>query len=177
MVNDFSAMDYNASGRSGANSGFVKGRNLSGGTTYVSDHYDRAGTASYTKESLAKANDGAIDHLYKNILDKKITGQELNNIADTADNVLSDPTMSNVKPSVRSKLAQIAAAKYGFGAKGQTEDAGQSAEGSRVLSSAGEGALASIASRIWSALAKELCRTCHKNRGCIYYAQKSGKYN
>lgn len=163
MINDLNRKDYtttDANGATIANGGFRQVPGTGAGTNrspvYASAKYDTAGTGSYTKQTLANANEGALRRLRTSAQNGTLQGKQLSDLADTANQILSDPTMDSLKPEVRDELVKIAASSYSKNAQSQTVDADQETIASKALSAAGEGTLSKIANSINSANAATL---------------------
>lgn len=79
------------------------------------EYYASKGVSSYTPETLAKADDGAIDRLVSGINNNTISGDDLSTLGETAREALDNPSVQ-AKPEVAKKLRQIVTADYAQGA-------------------------------------------------------------
>ncbi len=78
-------------------------------------YYGSRGTSAYTAQAMANLDDGALRRLATNVDSGVISGDELNNLAGSAHEALSNPNI-NVKPEHREQLRKIANAGYAQGA-------------------------------------------------------------
>ena len=80
-------------------------------TSYRSSYYDKSGLSSYTAETLAGADEGAIDRIMDGISSGNIEGNNLQDIAKTASEALNSDTV-RVQPKIAKKLRQIERAGF-----------------------------------------------------------------
>lgn len=81
----------------------------------AASHYGAIGTNKYTAQSLANADEGTLDRLISGVESGNISGAELDNIAATAREALSNDNIQ-VKPEYEGRLKQLANASYAQGA-------------------------------------------------------------
>lgn len=81
-----------------------------GAVTVVSGGYSTMGTAKYTEESLAGADDMALDRMVESVKQGRLSTQELADIQATASRALTKSQTGdlNVKPEIAKKLQEIA---------------------------------------------------------------------
>ncbi len=93
----------------------------------AASHYGAMGTDKYTAQSLANADEGAIDRLVAGAESGNIKGAALNNLAASAREALANDNIQ-VKPEMEGRLRQLAAAGYAQGAsKNASSTAGSNA--------------------------------------------------
>lgn len=107
---------------------------------YRSSYYDGSGLASYTAETLAGADEGAINRITESIDSGNISGASLQAIAETASEALNSDTV-RVQPKIAQKLRQIERAGY--------------ASSPSLFARASDASLGDIASRIQSGEIKD----------------------
>lgn len=78
---------------------------------YRSTHYDRSGLTSYTAETLAGADEGAIDRIMESINNGMVGSNDLQSISTTASEALNSDTV-RVQPKIAQKLRRIERAGY-----------------------------------------------------------------
>lgn len=109
----------------------------------ASAYYGAQGAGSYTAQTLAAADLGAIDRLVEGVTTGAIRGGDLRKLTSLANEALSNPNLQ-LKGDVRQKLENLAAAGYSVG--GST--IGVSSAGSTALSGASLETLDSMVQRI-----------------------------
>jgi len=109
-------------------------------------HYGSMGTDKYTAQSLAGADDGALDRLVSGVENGSISGGELSKLAGTAREALTNPNVQ-VKPEVEGRLRSIAMAGY---AQGASSNATGGTAGSNAMANSSVANISSAASYIRS---------------------------
>lgn len=107
---------------------------------YRSTHYDRSGLTSYTAETLAGADEGAIDRIMESINNGMVSSNDLQSISTTASEALNSDTV-RVQPKIAQKLRRIERAGY--------------ASSPSLFARASDASLGDIASRIQSGEIKD----------------------
>jgi len=102
---------------------------------YQSSYYDKNGLGSYTEETLAGADEGAIDHILAGINNGNISGRDLSTIAQTASGALNNSNI-NVQPKIAEKLRQMERAGF--------------AGSKELIANASDASLGDVVSRIGS---------------------------
>lgn len=111
---------------------------------YSSSYYDRSGLSSYTAETLAGADEGAIDRIMDGISNGNIDGRDLQAITETASEALNSDTV-RVQPKIAQKLRQIERSGY--------------AASPSAFARASDASLGDIASRIQSGEIKDTAQS------------------
>lgn len=106
-------------------------------------YYGAQGAGSYTAQTLANADLGAIERLTASIQSGAISGSDLSKLTNLANEALSNPNLQ-LKGDVRQRLENLVAASYGVGGS----ITGTSSAGSTALSGASLETLDSMVQRI-----------------------------
>lgn len=107
-------------------------------------YYGSRGTDKYNAQSLVNADEGALNRLVARTNDGTITGGDLNSLAGSAREALSNPNI-NVKPEQEAALRQLANAGY---AQGASSSATSGTAGSNAMAASSAANINSAASYI-----------------------------
>lgn len=107
-------------------------------------YYGSRGTDKYNAQSLVNADEGALNRLVARTNDGTITGGDLNSLAGSAREALSNPNI-NVKPEQEAALRQLANAGY---AQGASSGATSGTAGSNAMAASSAANINSAASYI-----------------------------